>query len=60
MRKSNYNDQPKGCRFSTATTKHMVPVVLEDLAVLGSRSQRRWALRELRRLKNKSGENHGD
>lgn len=55
MRKSNYNNQPSGCRFSTNTTKNMVPVVLEDLAVQGTRAQRRFAMRELRRLKNKSG-----
>jgi len=55
MRKSNYNNQPSGCRFTTNTTKNMVPVALEDMAVQGTRAQRRWAIRELRRLKSKSG-----
>lgn len=55
MRKSNYNEHPRGCRFSTNTTGKMVPVVLEDMAVQGTRAQRRYALREIRKLKNKSG-----
>jgi hypothetical protein len=33
----------------------MVPVALEDLAAQGTRAQRRFAVRELRKLKNKSG-----
>lgn len=55
MRRANYNEQPRGCRFSANTTKHMVPVALEDLVVQGTREQRRFAMRELRKLKNKPG-----
>lgn len=53
MRRAAYNEHPRGCRFSTSTTRKMVPVVLEDLAVQGTRAQRRFAMRELRKLKNK-------
>ncbi|GEM_PF-4683750 len=55
MRRAIYNEHPRGCRFSTSTTKNMVPVALEDMAVQGTRAQRRFAVRELRKLKNKSG-----
>ena len=57
MRRAFYGNLPRGCRFSTSTTRKMVPVVLEDLAVQGTRAQRRFAMRELRKLKNKSGGN---
>lgn len=60
MRNSNYNDQPKGCRFSTSTTRKMVPVNLDELAVQGTRAQRRYAERELKRLNKKFGGKHGD
>lgn len=53
MRRALYSEHPRGCRFSTSTTRKTVPVVLEDLAVQGTRAQRRYALRELRKLKNK-------
>lgn len=53
MRRAAYNEHPRGCRFLTCTTRKMVPVVLEDLAVEGTRAQRRFAMRELRKLKNK-------
>lgn len=45
-----YGQHPKGCRFSTNTTNKMVPVALEDVAEQGTRAQRRWAQRELRKL----------
>ncbi len=60
MGKHKYNEYPRGCRFSTNTTKHMVPVALEDIAAKGTRAQRRYAARELRRLKNKSVVKRGD
>lgn len=53
MRRATYNEFPRGCRFSTNLTRRMVPVTLEDMAVQGTRAQRRYALRELRKLKNK-------
>ena len=58
MRKSNYNDQPKGCRFSTNSARRPVPVDLDELAVQGSRSQRRYAVRELKRMNKKFGGTH--
>lgn len=54
MLKNKANEFPRGCRLSTNTTKNMVPVALEDLVIQGSRAQRRWAERELRKLKNKA------
>lgn len=53
MRRAAYNEHPRGCRFSTNLTRKMVPVALEDMAIQGTRAQRRYALRELRKLKNK-------
>jgi hypothetical protein len=55
MSKSIYGNYPRGCRLSNATTKNMVPVVLEDLALQGTRAQRRYAARELRKINNKAG-----
>lgn len=55
MSKKGYGNYPRGCRFSNATTKNMVPVVLEDLAEQGTRAQRRYAARELRKINNKAG-----
>lgn len=60
MRRSNYNEHPRGCRFSTSTTRKMTPVVLEDMAVDGTRAQRRYAMREIRKLNKKSGGQRGD
>lgn len=60
MRKSNYNSLPRGCRFSTNLTRKMVPVSLDDLAVEGTRAQRRFAQRELRKIEKKTGGKHGD
>lgn len=60
MRCATYKQVPRGCRFSTNTTREMVPVALEDMAVQGTRAQRRFALREIRKLKNKSGDKRGD
>lgn len=60
MRRSNYNEHPRGCRFSSNLTKKMVPVVLEDMAVEGTRAQRRYALREIRKLNKKTGGKRGD
>ena len=54
MSKPHYGDHPKGCRFSTNLKTLMVPVSLEDLAVRGTRAQRRFAVRELRKLKSKA------
>lgn len=54
MRRTTYNHVPRGCRFSTNTTKKMVPVVLEDMAVQGTRAQRRYAQREIRKLDKKA------
>lgn len=55
-----YGMVPSGCRFSVNITANMVAVDLDDLAVQGTRAQRRFAVRELRKLKNKSGGKHGD
>ena len=55
MSKNSYGNYPRGCRFSNKTTKNMVPVVLEDLAMQGTRAQRRYAARELRKINNKAG-----
>lgn len=60
MRRAIYKQVPRGCRFSTNLTRKMVPVSLDDMAVEGTRAQRRYARREIRKLKNKSGGKHGD
>lgn len=60
MRGTSYKNHPRGCRFSTNISKQMTPVVLEDLAVQGTRAQRRYAVRELKSLNNKFGGKHGD
>jgi len=49
----SYRATPRGCRFSTDTTKTMVPVSLDDMAVQGTRAQRRFAKREIRKLEKK-------
>jgi hypothetical protein len=54
MSKNYYKSVPGGCGFSNNLTLNMVPVVLEDLAVHGSRPQRRYALRELRKINKKN------
>jgi len=54
MSKNSYGNYPRGCKFSSKTTKNMVPVSLEGIVVQGTRAQRRWAARELQRIKNKS------
>ena len=55
MSKGGYGNYPRGCRFSNKTSNKMVPVVLEDLAQQGTRAQRRYAARELRKINNKAG-----
>lgn len=50
-----YKSVPKGCRFNTNTTQRMEAVDLDELAERGSRAQRRWAQREIVKLKNKTG-----
>lgn len=60
MRANNYRSVPKGCRFSTNTARRPVPVDLDELAVQGTRAQRRYAVRELKRLSKKFGGTHGD
>lgn len=59
MRKSNYNEHPRGCRFSSNITRKMVPVDLDELAVQGTRAQRRYAVHELKRLNKKFGGKRG-
>jgi len=47
-----YRTMPGGMNgLSTATRKSSAPVVLEELAQLGSRAQRRWAKRQLAQIK---------
>lgn len=60
MRKSAYTDQPKGCRFSTNTARRPVPVDLDALSVHGTRAQRRYATKELKRMHKKFGDVLGD
>lgn len=60
MRRSNYKEHPRGCRFSSNLTKRMVAVSLDGMAVDGTRAQRRYAMREIRKLNKKTGGKHGD
>ena len=49
-----YRMVPRGCGFSENLQDEMVPVDLDEMADRGTRAQRRWAKRQLRRL-NKPG-----
>lgn len=47
---SGYGNVPGGCGLNPNTQGKMMPVALEDLLDTGSRTQRRWAAKELRKL----------
>lgn len=47
---SFYKNTPGGSGINPNTQGKMVPVALEDLLDTGSRTQRRWAAKELRKL----------
>ncbi|MFH1494113.1 MAG: hypothetical protein ABIG70_04885 [Pseudomonadota bacterium] len=45
-----YRNVPGGSGINSNTKGEMVPVALEDMIVTGSRTQRRWALKEMRKI----------
>lgn len=50
MSATYYRNVPGGSGINPNTRGEMVAVSLEDMVVRGSRTQRRWALNELRKL----------
>lgn len=57
MKKGQYRNTPRGCgNLSKNTPKTGGAFVdLDELIATGSRANRRFAMRELRKLKSKSG-----
>lgn len=47
--KTNYRNVPGGSGLNPNTRGQMIPVALEDMIVAGSRTQRRWAMKEMRK-----------
>lgn len=47
---THYGNAPGGSGINSNTRGQMVPVTLEDMIETGSRTQRRWAIKELRKI----------
>lgn len=45
-----YRNAPGGSGINSNTKGQMIPVALEDMIATGSRTQRRWALKEMRKI----------
>lgn len=45
-----YRNVPGGSGINPNIRGEMIPVSLEDMVIRGSRTQRRWALNEMRKL----------
>lgn len=54
---SNYKNMPGGVGFSSNSKGQMIPVALEDMLISGSRAQRRFAEKELRKIARAGGSN---
>lgn len=58
--RGRYRNTPGGMNgMSTNLKPGMQPVALEDIAIMGSRAQRRWATRQLKEINSKRAARDG-